>query len=54
MKKVQQIINSSKIFKFINNLDNKMHTEIKEMQQIFQEVKKCISIARALITIQRY
>ena len=48
-KKVQQIINSSKIFKFINNLDNKMHMEIKEnATNLSGGQKQCISIARAL------
>ena len=48
-ERVQQIINSSKIFKFINNLDNKMHTEIKEnATNLSGGQKQCISIARAL------
>ena len=48
-KKVEQIINSSKIFHFINNLDNKMHTEIKEnATNLSGGQKQCISIARAL------
>ena len=48
-KKVEQIINSSKIFQFINNLDKKMHTEIKEnATNLSGGQKQCVSIARAL------
>lgn len=48
-KKVEQIINSSKIFQFINNLDNKIRTEIKEnATNLSGGQKQCISIARAL------
>ena len=48
-KKVEQLLNGSRIFQFINNLENKMHTEIKENASNFSSgQKQCISIARAL------